>query len=221
MEVWQKIQIDKLSKKLAVNESNAQELLEKCNYNFSKALKMHAIQNNKYIESISLISKNGEERLNNFWVLICDLLDSKYKDGMWLTLEGLNSLPTPIKDILVVWQWYAFYDYEGISVEQNFTDEVIKVLESKLCLGKFAENLRQMKSLTKTFYSIHSYEVVSLERQLEIKSALVSSAEYQSYDSAITDNESLVVEKLNDFLSENIEGINQLVVKMSANMKSN
>lgn len=201
--IWKTNQLRILIEKSSVKEEEAKELLEHVEYELPKALSLYKERNTTDIEKILESSKKEEQVLANFWVYVSSQLDSDVKYGGWIDERRFQQLPELIRDILIIWQWYAYYDYEGISVEQSITKEVIRILESKLELKEFALELKQLKVITDKFNKENPFDEDNFEKSIDLRNQLTSSKEYTSIHDNIELMEDLVMKKTFNYLYKN------------------
>ncbi len=209
--IWQTNQVEILSEKIEVKPEEAKELLEYVKYDFAKALSLYRDRNTTDVEKILQSSKDAYQILGNFWSYISQYLGDDVKYGGWIYAEGFEQLPNLIKQVLTVWQWYAYYDYEGISVEQRITDDVVKFIDQELGLTDFANDLKSLKQLVDSFYKENPYDKNDLKKSIESGNKLKSSKEYQRIDDEIIRNEDLVMKKTYEYLYKNSSQIEKLV----------
>lgn len=219
--IWKMIQVNTLAKKISVKPEEASELLQLVKFEFSKALSLFKERNTTDVEKILESSKKEEQVLANFWVYISDCLGSDVKNGGWVNEEGFQQLPELIREILIVWQWYAYYDYEGISVEQTITKDFIRILDHKLELNDFAQDLEYLKVIMDKFNQENPSKKENFEKYIELRNQLTSSEEYVQIDSKIEDMEELVMKKIYKFLYTNSEIINEQIKKIHLTMAKN
>ncbi len=209
--IWKANQVNVLANKLSVKSEEASELLHFVKFEFDKALSLYKRRNTTDVEKILESSKKEEQILANFWVYISDFMGTEVKYGGWINEKGFEQLPELIRDILTIWQWYAFYNYEGVSVDQSITKEVISILEDKLELKEFALSLKQLKAIVDKFYHEHSFDQENLERQIELRNQLTSSKKYISIDNQIEKMEDMVMKKTYKYLYENSNTIDRQI----------
>lgn len=204
--IWKRKQVEIFVQKNSVAPEEARKLLKEVNYDFAKALSVYKDQNTTEIEKILLSSKKEEQVLANFWTYISDYLG----ENVWITKDEFEKLPELIRNILVVWQWYAYYDYEGISVEQSITNDVIQILELKFEMNDFAKELNSLKIIVDLFNKENLFNKNNFEKYIELKNQLTSSEKYKYLDNKIEANENLVMKKLYNSLKNNSKQINEL-----------
>lgn len=200
---WKANQVDVLAKKISAKPWEAQELLEYVNFEFMKALSLFKERNFTEVEKILDSSKKEEQILANFWLYVSEYLGSDVKYGGWINEEGFQNLPELIREILIIWQWYAYYDYEGVSVEQTITKDVIEILESKLGFVDFAQDLKHLKTLMDKFNQANPFEKESFEKHIEQRNQLASTEDYIRIDDKIMEMEELVMKKTYNYMYEN------------------
>jgi len=198
-----------LIKKLSIKDKTAKKLLEDVDYNFAKALSIYNKKNKTDIEKILNYSKKKEEILSNFWVFIIDKYNVDINGG-WITKSSLQKIPQPIRDILTIWQWYAYYNYEGISVEQLDTNNFIKIIEFKFGFSNFAKDLKRLKEIITKFNKKNSSEK-NFEKYIELKNKLISSKTFREIDNKIKKKEKIITEKLYEYLYNNSKKIDEIL----------
>ncbi|MEM6844957.1 MAG: hypothetical protein AAF632_22270 [Bacteroidota bacterium] len=209
--IWKTNQVNTLAKKISVKPEEASELLQHVKFEFAKALSLFKERNTTDVEKILESSKKEGQALANFWVYISDCLGSDVKYGGWINEEGFKQLPELIREILIVWQWYAYYDYEGISVEQIITKDFIRILDYKLELNDFAYDLKYLKVIMDKFNQENPSNKETFKRYIELKNKLTSSEEYIRIDNKIEEMEELVMKKTYKFLYANSEIISEQI----------
>jgi hypothetical protein len=207
--IWKMNQVNTLAEKISVKPEEANELLQYVKFDFPKALSLYRARNTTDVEKILESSKKEVQVLANFWLYISKCLSSDVKYGGWINEEGFQQLPELIKDILIIWQWYAYFDYEGVSVEQTITKEVIRILDYKLELNEFAKDLQYLKVIMDKFNQENEKE--NLEKYIELRNQLKSSEEYVRIGKKIEEMEELVMKKTYQFLYTNSETIDNLI----------
>ncbi|EZH75878.1 hypothetical protein ATO12_03550 [Aquimarina atlantica] len=207
--IWKMNQVNTLAEKISVKPEEASELLQYVKFEFSKALSLHRERNTTDVEKILKSSKKEEQVLANFWLYISKCLGSDVKYGGWINEKGFQQLPELIRDILIIWQWYAYFDYEGVSVEQTITKEVIRILDYKLELNEFAKDLQCLKVIMDKFNQENDKE--NLQKYIELRNQLKSSEEYVRIDNKIEEMEELVMKKTYQFLYTNSETIDNQI----------
>lgn len=208
---WKTNQVVILAEKISVAKENAEELLEFVKYDFAKALSVYRDQNTTDVEKILQSSKKEEQVLANFWFYISEYLGDDVKYGGWLNEKGFAQLPELIREILTVWQWYAFYDFEGISVEQKTSTEVIHLLDTKLGLKNFAQDLTSLKEMVDLFNLENPYDEHNFGKRLELTNKFTATEAYKKLEEQIDLNEELVMKKTYQYLYENSEEIDKLI----------
>ncbi|MGB0868916.1 MAG: hypothetical protein ACPGSD_04895 [Flavobacteriales bacterium] len=207
--LWQLDQIDRLAKRISVNPKEATELLQFVKYDYSKALSLFMERNTTDIEKIIESSNKPEQVLGNFWVYISYYLCLDDKFGGLLNEKGFQKLPDLIREIVLVWQWYAYYDFEGVSVEQVITNDFIKILENKLELNDLAHDLKKLKEIIDKFNCDKPSSTAYFEEGTDLHNKLTSSEEYVRIDNKIEEFEERVMKKTYEYLVSNLERINE------------
>jgi len=207
--IWKVEQINSLAKKISVMPEEASELLQYVKFEFTKALSLYRERNTTDIEKILEISNKEQQILADFWLYISKYLGSDVNYGEWIHKDGFQQLPEQIKEILIIWEWYAFFDHEGVSVEQKITKDVIRILDYKLELNEFAKDLQNLKDIMDQINQKN--EKNNLETRIELRNQLISSKEYVRIDNKIQEMEELVMEKTYQYLFANSEFINKKI----------
>ncbi len=180
-------------------------------FEFAKALSLYRERNTRDVEKILESSKKEEQVLANFWVYISNSLGSDVKYGGWINEDGFQQLPEIIREILIIWQWYAYYDYEGISVEQTITKDVIRILDYKLELKDFAQELKNLKAIMNKFNQENQFHKENFEKHIELRNQLTSTEDYIRINDKIEEMEELVMKKTYSYLYENSSTIDKQI----------
>ena len=125
------------------------------------------------------------------------------KDGQWGTWSDqkeFDRLPELIKDALMVWEWYAYYDWEGASVEQVSTSQVIEIIDCKLRLTELANKMRRLKFILDGYQSKNSVNALSFEKRSELHNKITSDAEYRRLETEVVKSEDLVMKEVYRYL---------------------
>jgi hypothetical protein len=202
--MWKMDQSKILAENISIKLHEAQDLLEAVKYDFAKALILHQEENTTVMEKIFQSSKEVESVLSNFWVYVTERFKEITQQGGWIGNEGFKELPKPIRNVLIVWQWYAYYDWEGISVEQTTTDQVIDIIAFELEMREFSNELRVLQKMVNNFNERNPFDSANPSQSFELRNKLFGTKKYNDLDSTINKNEILIKRKLYEILHKNM-----------------
>lgn len=211
---WKLQQEILLAEKVDVSQATGKRILESVNYNFHKAILVYKDQYLTDIERIIQSSKKEEGVLSNFWVYILTLLPKELTSNVWISEKGYQSLPSRVGEILRIWEWFAYANYEGVTVEQYSTPRVIDLLKNQFNCPLYAqsleEHLKQVNQL-KEEYQIN--QGATQREKIDRYNAMVSSELYQSGEEQIDKMEKLIMKILYEVLCKEAKQIDKSLKK--------
>lgn len=215
---WKERQEKQLSETLSVKVHDAKELLQYVKYDLNKALSVFRERNTADVQKIIESSDKEYTVMSNFHSYVHKILGIDHSYGGWIQKEGFDRLIGPVKEVLMVYEWYAIYDYEGVSVEQGITEDVIAILENKFELVSFATNLKSLKIVLDKFHAQYPYKKYHGSRSAEwlgLRYDVLATIDSKKYDQEIMDMEEIVYKKAYSYLVENADEIDTALKSIS------
>lgn len=211
---WKLQQEILFAQKVDVSQTTGKRILESVNYDFHKAILVYKDQYLTDIERIIQSSKKEEEVLSNFWVYIQTLLPKELTNYGWISEQGYQSLPSRVGELLRIWEWFAYNDWEGVTVEQDSTPKVIDLLKnqfnSPLYAQSIEEHLKQVNQL-KEEYQINQSAIQG--EKMDRYNAMVNTELYQSGEEQVDKMEKPIMKLLYEVLYREAKQIDRSLKK--------
>jgi hypothetical protein len=117
----------------------------------------------------------------------------------WLDFEAVQLLPPPLAGVLVVTEWLAYADWEGLDAAVHFhLEAVLAYLNQLLALPQARRALRQVAALEQA-------QAESRRRQLTDTGAFRSAPEVETATTAFKAQYPLIVQRLYEVIIHHIE----------------
>ncbi|WP_196887289.1 hypothetical protein [Aureivirga sp. CE67] len=204
---WKEEQVELLVQKINISKQEARRILEVSSFEIEKALSNCKSDIQKILES----SNEPYEVIAKVWNYVHYLLPESHKSFNWIEKEGFDSLPGGLKDILVVWQWYSYYEYENTSVEQDTTSLIIDIIEHQLDLNEFAKSLRELEKISEEHYKKNPYSDDGFKKFLEERNKFVMSSQYVKLDAMIKQNKKTIMQRCYQILISNLAELDKFL----------
>jgi hypothetical protein len=202
--IWKTDLENTFATRVQTTTQQAKELLQQTGYNFAKAIVAYKEEYLTVVQRIIESSKKEEEVIANLCFYISDIVP----DGVWFATKELQQLPEHIRNILTAWQWYAYYNYEGVSVEQSITNDVIKIIDSEFGLKKLSKDIEKLKTITDKFNRDNPFKETDTNVYFQLRNNLTSSDEYSLTIDRIELAENSVMRNMYQYLCKNSDTIN-------------
>jgi len=195
--------LDVIINKTGVAKDVAQRHLINNNYDIGHTLKSLDEERFTLIERIYIRYKDKEEALRQVMRVIEE--QHHIERNYWLDFKTLLVLPQEICCPLVIMEWMAYEEYESFHIALSFQLDVVAAqIENVLQFPSLASTLRQAREIMELIYK--EYEVgACIENYIAATNKLRSDKAYQSYEQAYTNQKSLLISRLYDFVKMNIK----------------
>jgi len=185
------------------NVSKEQALKHLSQNNFDINLTLKSLEEELYsvTERIFRKFKSKETVLSN--VLTAVEMARSIKRNFWIDFEKLDVLSEQERYFVIIQEWLNFEAWEGFTTALHFRflDMVTNSIKKALNWGEMAENLREAYKKQKEIYLKYQkqYDSVTIHNEY-----LTEDIEYQKCYQFFRDHEEVFIEKLYDFVKENI-----------------
>ncbi|BDD12755.1 hypothetical protein FUAX_51870 (plasmid) [Fulvitalea axinellae] len=197
---WKLEQVIRLSEIASITDDESEKLLEQAKFDLQKAHSSFRSLNTRDIDKIIESSNKESKVLSNFWSYIHLRIKEPYKNFNWITKRGFDSLPETISNILIVWQWYADFNYDGFSAEQETTSDLIKIFGDKLGLQDLSLKVKELKYLVDDFKDKHPFSQDNFEEYIRLRNQFDSQSMVKSKVQEIDEMEDHVMRQCYNYM---------------------
>lgn len=210
---WKENKIQTLSQALNISKSNSKELLIFVKFDIDKANSLFKEDETSVVEKIISTHKKKSTALANFSTYCHFHFRKEEHLEYWTQSKKFNNLPSIIKEIILVEEWYKYFLLENYSVEQGSTTKVIEILKTKLNMPSFALEIKKFNSYIEAYWAKVSLNKLSTAEKVDLSNTVRSSFAYQKHTKIIAQHEDLVNKNLTDYILKNANTINNLLKK--------
>lgn len=191
-----------ITNKTNVSKELALKHLKQNNFDINLTLKSLEEELYSVTERIFRKFKNKETVLSN--VLTTIEMARGIKRNFWIDFEKLDVLSEQERHFVIIQEWLNFEAWEGFTTALHFRflDMVTNSIKKALNWGEMAENLKIASYKQKEIYLKYQkqYDSVTIHNEY-----LTEDVEYQKCYQFFRDHEEVFIEKLYDFVKENIQ----------------
>ncbi|MGH1519859.1 hypothetical protein [Chryseobacterium sp. JK1] len=174
--------------------------------NFDIGLTIKSIDEERYTLTELILRKYGnrkEEALDKIMYAIEET--HSIERQFWLKFHDLKELSSETFCLLTLMEWINYEDYESFEIALSFELETVtQQLENKLALAELANSLRRANEIQKLLYEKNNTDK-GIENYILATNQLRENKEYQKYETNYKEQRSLLIERLYEFVSANID----------------